>query len=195
MAASKAVRAGKDRAPNDPGDALPRTGTANGAHRLKIEGLYRAQAPRLMRMLRRRLSDGEDARDLVHDIFARMAKLGGEKLERLDRPEAYMTRIAGNLLADRAKLERKGRWPLELDEGETPSGIDPVRHLETRDMLARIEAAMKRLKPRTRAIFMAHRIEGMSYGEIAEQFGITVKGVEKQMSRAIAQIDRMLDRS
>ena len=66
--------------------------------------------------------------------------------------------------------------------------------LETRDMLRRVETAVLRLRPRTREIFMAHRIEGLSYAEIAQRTGLTVKGVEKQMSKAIATLDRMLER-
>ena len=53
---------------------------------------------------------------------------------------------------------------------------------------------MMRLRPKTREIFMAHRIDGMTYAEIAERTGLTVKGVETQMSRALAQLDRMLNR-
>jgi RNA polymerase sigma-70 factor (ECF subfamily) len=62
-------------------------------------------------------------------------------------------------------------------------------------MLTRLEAAMLKLRPKTREIFMAHRVHGLSYAEIAERTGLSVKGVEKQMSKAIAHIDRMLDRN
>jgi RNA polymerase sigma-70 factor (ECF subfamily) len=41
---------------------------------------------------------------------------------------------------------------------------------------------------------LAHRIDGFTYAEIAERTGLSVKGVEKQMSKAIAKIDRLLDR-
>jgi len=61
-------------------------------------------------------------------------------------------------------------------------------------MLQRVEAAVLRLRPRTREIFMAHRVEGLSYAEIAQRTGLSVKGVEKQMSKAIAALDRMLER-
>jgi RNA polymerase sigma-70 factor (ECF subfamily) len=58
-------------------------------------------------------------------------------------------------------------------------------------MLQRLELALQRLKPRTREIFLAHRIDGYSYVEIAALTGLSVKGVEKHMSRAIAFIDRV----
>jgi len=66
--------------------------------------------------------------------------------------------------------------------------------MEQRDTLRRIERAVEKLKPRTREIFLAHRVDGLSYAEIAERTGLSIKGVEKQMSKAIAKIDRMLDR-
>ena len=66
---------------------------------------------------------------------------------------------------------------------------------EARDTLRRVEAAVLRLRPKTREIFMAHRVEGLSYAEIAQRTGLSVKGVEKQMSKAIAAIDRTLDRA
>lgn len=72
--------------------------------------------------------------------------------------------------------------------------MDQVAVLESRDMLRRLEAAISKLKPKTRAIFLAHRLDGLSYAEIAELTGLSVKGVEKQMSKAIAKIDRLLDR-
>ncbi len=69
---------------------------------------------------------------------------------------------------------------------------DPVAALEARDRLARIEEAVLRLKPLTREIFLACRLDGYSYAEIAERTGLSVRGVEKQMSRAIRQLGRHL---
>lgn len=54
---------------------------------------------------------------------------------------------------------------------------------------------MLRLPEKTRHIFIAHRIEGLSYAEIAERTGLTVKGVEKQMSKALVALDRLIARS
>jgi RNA polymerase sigma factor (sigma-70 family) len=71
--------------------------------------------------------------------------------------------------------------------------VNEIRRLEARDSLARIEAAMHRMKPKTREIFMAHRLDGLTYCEIAERTGMSVSGVEKQMAKAIAQIMRFAD--
>ena len=81
-----------------------------------------------------------------------------------------------------------------LSDPRSPSfaGPDPVGQLESRDLLRRLERAMLRLRPKTREIFMAHRVEGLTYAEIAERTGLSVKGVEKQMSKALRHLDRLV---
>ena len=113
----------------------------------------------------------------------------------LERPQAYLRRIAANLMKDRAKANFRHSVALHVvvDE-EALAGPDQQRLLESRDMLRRLEAAMMRLRPKTREIFMAHRVDGLTYVEISERTGLTVKGVEKQMSKALTQLDRILSR-
>ena len=157
--------------------------------------LYRSESPKLIRILSRRTSNREDAQDLVQDIFFRFARLRESWPSSLDRPQAYLRRIAANLLKDRSKADHRHSVALHVvAEEEALPGFDQQRLLESRDMLNRLEAAMMRLRPRTREIFMAHRIDGLTYSEIAERTGLTVKGVEKQMSKALMQLDRVLNR-
>ena len=160
-----------------------------------LDALYREESPRLLRSLARRTSSREEARDLVQEIFCRIARLGSERFQLVDRPQAYLSRMAANLLRDRSKRASRQRQESHVSVDDVVlAGIDQQRLLESRDMLRRVEAAVLRLRPKTREIFMAHRVEGLSYAEIAERQGMTVKGVEKQMSKAIAALDRMLDR-
>jgi RNA polymerase sigma factor (sigma-70 family) len=169
---------------------------AGPAEPICLETLYRQESPRLLRSLTRSTASREDARDLVHEIFYRIARLGAAGGLRLDRPEAYLSRMAANLLRDRAKTAARHRTDHHVPADEQMlAGPHPERLLESRDMLTRLEAAMLKLRPKTREIFMAHRVHGLSYAEIAERTGLSVKGVEKQMSKAIAHIDRMLDRN
>lgn len=62
------------------------------------------------------------------------------------------------------------------------------------ELLARIEAALCSLPRRRQAIFLAVRLDGASYAELAEQTGLSVKQVEREVARAIAHIDRCLER-
>jgi RNA polymerase sigma factor (sigma-70 family) len=177
------------------GDPLPADDCLARDQEVLLAELYRSESPKLIRILSRRTNTSEDAQDLVHDVFFRFARMRGGWASSLERPQAYLRRIASNLLKDKAKADFRHSVSLHVvaDEEELP-GFDQQRLVESRDMLRRLEAAMVSLRPRTREIFMAHRIDGMTYAEIAEQTGLSVKGVEKQMCKALAQLDRILNR-
>lgn len=160
-----------------------------------LESLFRTEAPRLLRYLARRTGGREEAQDLVQDVFARLLRLSRSQLDELERPESYLRIITRNLLRDRARQAKRKPPHLHLvGYEETLPTHDQQRHLESRDTLNRVEAAILRLKPRTRDIFVAHRVHGLSYAEIAERTGLSEKGVEKQMAKAIAQIGRSMSR-
>lgn len=157
-----------------------------------LASLYRAEAPRLRRMLTRRLSP-ERAADLVQTTFLRVLGLGTRRPVKLDQPGAYLTRIAGNLMRDEARsaFRRSEALHFSIETCELPSG-DPHDGLEARDLLRRVNTAIDRLPQRTREIFMAHRFEDLTYPQIAERMGVSVKTVEKHISAALAQLHRSL---
>jgi RNA polymerase sigma-70 factor (ECF subfamily) len=59
--------------------------------------------------------------------------------------------------------------------------------------LNRIEQAMLTLPPKTREIFIAHRVHGLSYQQIADRTGLSVRRVERHIARALYGIDRTLE--
>lgn len=172
------------------GDPLPPDDRQAPPAATRLDTLFREHGPRLLRFLGRRTSR-DAAEDLTQQAFARLAALDGDLIAELERPGAYLHRTAANLLKDEAKMAARRGAHLHISlEDVAIMGPDQIAGLEARDMLTRLEAAMLRLKPRTREIFLAHRIDGYSYAEIAARTGLGVKAVEKHMSRAIAHIDR-----
>jgi RNA polymerase sigma factor (sigma-70 family) len=171
-------------------DPLPpddRAAAAPGSPSLDL--LYRVQGPRLMRLFARR--GASDPGDLVQDTFERLARRDASRA--LEQPAHFISRVATNLLRDRAKFaaRRAAAFHVSIDDVDL-AGSDPHDRLEARDTIARLEAAMAGLRPRTREIFLACRLDGLSHAEIAEQVGMSVRGVRKQMGKAIAEIDRVL---
>ncbi|HSX56052.1 MAG TPA: RNA polymerase sigma factor [Sphingomonas sp.] len=153
--------------------------------------LYAAEAPRLGRFFRRRVDCPAEAEDLVQETFTRALGQQGGALHNIG---GYLTRIAQNLLRDRSKLARRRSADLHLPADSVDlAGSDLIRLLEVRDTLDRIECVMLELSPTTREIFMAHRIDGLTYSEIAARTGRSVKQVEKAIARAMVELDRRLD--
>ncbi|HTU11572.1 MAG TPA: RNA polymerase sigma factor [Allosphingosinicella sp.] len=182
-------------APDDAADTVRVAGSEGPDKDAGIAELYRVESPKLIRLFTRRTRNRDDADDLVQDVFFRFARLKGA-MDALEKPQAYLRRIAANLLKDRSRSAARNAASSHVpaDEGMLVAA-DQQRALEARDMLRRLDAAIAKLKPKTREIFLAHRVEGLNYSEIAERTGLSVKGVEKQMSKAILQLDRLLSRS
>lgn len=155
-----------------------------------IDALYRVHRPGLLR-LARRLATPERAPDLVQRLFLRLIGRGPRPFEEIRAPEAYLRQATLNLLRDDARAASRCSAHLHLcDDLVALQAPDQIAALEARDMLNRLEAVVLRLPPRTREIFLAHRLDGYSYAEIATRTGLSVKTVEKHMSRAIAYLGR-----
>lgn len=60
------------------------------------------------------------------------------------------------------------------------------------ELRRRMQAEFSKLPKVTRQIFLAHRIDELSYAEIAARAGISVRRVEQEMARALLRIDRAL---
>ena len=56
-------------------------------------------------------------------------------------------------------------------------------------MLDRLEAALQSLPKQRREIFLAVRLDAMPYDEIARMTGLSVRKVEREVARALLQID------
>lgn len=179
----------------DVDDPLPPENWAGtGSPALDLDGLYRRERLRLARFFTRR-GGAEDVADLVQEAFRRLIGACRPQESVIESPEAYLNRIAGNLLRERAR-SAEGRAQADRRPYEDASviSLDPHRQLEARDTVARIEAALATLKPRTREIFLMHRLDGLSYAQIASIEGLSVKGVEKQMAKALFALRRRVDR-
>jgi len=159
---------------------------------IELAELHRIHWRRLLRFFARH-GARQDAADLVQESFLRLAGARAKGSTMIEKPEAYLSTIASNLLRDRAKVALRRSLTRHIPTDEVPlAGHDPIATLEARDQLERLEASLARLSPKTRSIFVAHSRDGMSYKDIANQTGLSVKAVERHMSKAIAHIDRVL---
>jgi RNA polymerase sigma factor (sigma-70 family) len=176
-------------ASDDEGASAP---IADAAARHRVGLLYRDHARRLTRRLRARLNSTEEANDLVQDAFTRL--LGARSLDRLRQPEAFLNRIVQNLLIDRSR--RAAARPLHVgigSEDEIAVRADQGDAIEVEQMRQRYRAVVDTLPHRMRQVFVLHRVDGLSYKEIAARLDISVRTVEWHVAEAIVRIGAGLD--
>jgi RNA polymerase sigma-70 factor (ECF subfamily) len=60
-------------------------------------------------------------------------------------------------------------------------------------LVRRLEDAVSAMPRKQREIFLAHRLDEMSYAEIASHTGLSVRQVERQMAKAIYKLCKQMD--
>jgi RNA polymerase sigma-70 factor (ECF subfamily) len=60
------------------------------------------------------------------------------------------------------------------------------------ESLGRLNRELRRMPKRCRVIFLAVRLDGASYAELAEQTGLSIRQVEREIAAALLQLDDAL---
>jgi RNA polymerase sigma-70 factor (ECF subfamily) len=137
---------------------------------------------RLMTHLRRRIADPSVAEDLAQEALIRM--LAAHERVGASDPTALAVRIADHLLIDH--FRRQARRPTDaLSETLADAGPDPEQQLVARQRLQHFYAALMRLPPLRREVFVRRRVHGEPLDEIARDLGLSVAAAEKHISRAL----------
>lgn len=139
----------------------------------------------LLARIRRRTRDDQDAEDLLHSAWLRLFAYRAEHEVR--EPAGFLVRTAANLAVDRHRQRKRlAREPLETFEAGLEDG-SPLQDevLAARERLGRVQAGLERLPPRTRQVFVMHKVEGMKLREVAATLGITQSAVEKHIAKAV----------
>lgn len=162
----------------------------SGSRLQSFEQLNRRFRPGLVAFFLRRLGNHAEAEDLTQEVFVRLA---GVDAEQMQSAEAYLFRVAANLLRDRSRRE-KVRFDYRAEamaaDGVGVDLLDPLRVAAGRESLADLTAALRELPERTRVIFILYRLENMDKRDIGEAFEISLSSVERHLTRATAHLTR-----
>lgn len=157
----------------------------------------------LLSFLSRKVSDRATAADLAQESYARVyeAQRTGSVVR---DPRALLYRTARNLVTDhhRRSSVRSGgdmaaqdEEPPGLDDCIGPETFEPDTILSSSQGLAAMVETIDRLPPRCREAFVLYKFDGLSYAEVAERMGISVRTVEMQLRIAMEACWACLERT
>lgn len=149
-----------------------------------LHQLYQAHSGWLKTWLRTRVGNTADAADLAQDTFLRV--LAARNAEAIREPRTYLSSIARALMIDRFRRQAVEQAYLDvLALRPEPMDISPETRLLIIETLTEVDAMLDNLGERTRTIFLAVQLEGLSYVAAGERFGVSVTTVKKHMIRAL----------
>lgn len=157
-----------------------------------LDEMFRNHRASLFHFLRRKAGPDE-APDLVQEVFARAA--GSDQRHQLINPGGFLRRIAQNLLIDRARRRRTSPTALFSfrEESDGAAAAEQEWNIEAADLLRLYEEAVDAMPPKTRRVFLMHRVDELSYREIHEILGISIATVEYHMMKALRHISKVVD--
>jgi RNA polymerase sigma factor (sigma-70 family) len=162
-------------------------------HRLLFERLFAQHRSALRRFVQRLVGSRDAAEDIVQDTFERAYASPRE----VQFPRAFLFRVAHNLSLKWLRRRRVARTDLmgDLDGIGVYEDEGPIDEpLIVAEELRLLEEAAEQLPPQCRAAFSLRLFHAQPYSEIARTLGISIKTVEKHVSRGIRETHAYLER-
>ncbi|AXB79805.1 RNA polymerase sigma factor [Novosphingobium sp. P6W] len=134
----------------------------------------------------RMCGNGEDARDLVHDVFARVLSTDG--WQAISDHRGYILRMARNIFIDRVRRSKivEFRRILDIEDFDMPDDApDQHRVIAGKQMVVELARALDTLPEHFRKVFIRRRIEGQSPSQMARELGVSLSTLEKRLARAV----------
>lgn len=160
-----------------------------------IGELYDRHHQRIFRYLWSRVSNRQVAEDLTGEVFARMIT-NLPKYRPTQVPfQAWLFRIAHNILIDYYRKEGSKK-ELSLEElGAVVAGTDnPARNIEQQQFSEQVWGALQELNPSRQEVVTLRFFMGFSIQEVASIVGKTVNAVKMTQYRGLKELRQVLER-
>jgi RNA polymerase sigma-70 factor (ECF subfamily) len=160
-----------------------------------MDALFRDYSDDLRRYAYRRLRDREAAADLTQEAFLRYVASRQEERSEARASQFFLWRIAGNLIVDLARRQRRQGRTVPLEQAALLADPAPLadRRLIAREDFATFKTALDGLPPKTRAALLLNRLEGLTHAEIALRLAISPSMVSKHIMKALRVCLRVLE--
>ena len=150
--------------------------------------LYHVYFQRLY-LFSQKFVDSEMAKDVVQDCFYNFW-INREKIEITTSVSAYLFTVIKNrcyklLKEEQRKTVYEQNFGLKLKQEELQYFINSEKSIFEFDVKDRIGNVMKHLPVKCAEVFVESRFNGLSNKDIADKFNISVKAVEKQITKAL----------
>ncbi|MFQ5445871.1 MAG: RNA polymerase sigma-70 factor [Saprospiraceae bacterium] len=149
-----------------------------------MESIFRQYYGGVCRAIARILPADHVVEDLAQDVFHDLWKRR-DSLVIQSSLQAYLRRAGVNKALNYLR-DRKIKWDDEAELATTVSTVPDARqHLENQELKELIDRTIDGLPERCRLVFTLSRFEEMTYQEIADHLGLSIKTVENQVSKAL----------
>jgi RNA polymerase sigma-70 factor (ECF subfamily) len=144
-------------------------------------------------VLRRALGARHDQEDLLQEVFLRVFR----RLGTLQNPAAlrsFVFSFAVRIIQEEMRRHRIRSKVASFFLGHAREPSVPPVDFESRELLARVQAALDCMPGRKRAVFVLRRFDGMELAEIASSIDLSLSTVKRDLVEADLHIAKSIHR-
>ena len=165
--------------------------SSDGSADERLRALIDEHAPAIYRVALSVVRDPSLAEDVVQEtIIKAWRNLDSVRAEGSER--SWMLRIAHNTSVSMLRRIRDEATDPRLLP-DLPGGLDPDRHVQGREELARLPVVLDSLDELSRSILVLRDLEGLSYEQIAATLEVPLPTVKTRLLRARRELQRLTE--
>lgn len=153
-----------------------------------FKSLYYRYFPALFRFAWYRLHSADTAGDLIQELFFKIW-IKRHNLKPDKSIKAYLYKSLNNLIINHSKLSFTKTGSIE----DMKAGGSFINEINNQDLKIDLEREIQKLPEKIKTVYILSRVEGYKYSEIAEICSISIKAVEKRMSKAFNILRRIFN--
>ncbi|GHV20001.1 RNA polymerase subunit sigma-24 [Bacteroidia bacterium] len=165
-----------------------------------VEKLVKEHQPRLKSFIRKRVSNEEDAEDILQDVFYQLVKAVDNAVNPIEQVTAWLYRVTRNTIINKGKKKQEEELPVAGydDEGNILQDFsevlfnsdNPTPETEYLRSLVwqELETALSELPVEQREAFVLMEMDGLPVKEVAENTGIPVNTLLSRKHYAVKHL-------
>ncbi len=166
----------------------------NHGDKRAFEAIYKCYYSQLYNFLYRYTDSDELIEDAIQDVFYSVWQ-NRENLEPRGTLKAYLFTAVRNQVFKKLNIEKKfDNNQNEFSNFEETGKVTPESSYQLNELKKAYQEAVQKLPEKRRNIFLMHRQDNLTYGEIADILSVSIKTVETQMSRSLKFLAIYLDK-
>lgn len=147
----------------------------------------------LHRYLMRQLRNEQNAQDVAQEVYLRLLRVTAT--DQVRNYQAYLFSVASNVIKEFKVRAHRNQLTYDSEMVDALADIQPQEGSAGSsgevDARLQLEAVLAQLPPLCRSVLMLQKQEGMTYAQIAEELGISVPMVHRNIIRTLALLRKV----
>ena len=176
------------------GDFADLIGRVALGDRRALAALYNQTSPKLLAICLRILGNRNEAEEVLQEVYIKIWQRAGAFTAGSATSAAWLAAIARNQSIDALRSRKPVADEIDKALDLADAGPDPEAQVVIKDEGRRIDTCMEELEADRAVAVKRAYVEGLSYQELADQFGVPLNTVRTWLRRSLLKLRECMER-